>query len=325
MHRKSPMSVPHSVIDMYKKRTHITVLLLLCIAIFCAALTGAAPSHTDLFYVNDYANVLSDETESRILSVARDLEAQTSAQVVVLTVNSLDGEDISDYAVETFRDWGIGDEDKNNGVLILLSTDDREMWVTVGYGVEGTLTDTRLGQLRDNVALPYYRNDDFDTGTLMLFNAIVNELRTEEYGLEQLDGYDPDEFEYTVEDEISDTVLIIVLVIFLVLVASPVLLLFVFLPFADLFHHLRFRRILRTDAARATAYKRQWQKKRKRIRARLFDDKSNRHRGGRGGFGGGGFGGGGFGGSGFGGSGFGGGGFGGGGGSTGGGGAGGGF
>lgn len=169
---------------MTKERKRVSFALILCILILCPILLGAAPSHTDIFYVNDYADVLSDETESHILSTAVELENQTTAQVVVLTVNSLDGEEISDYAVETFRNWGIGDEENNNGVLIVLSVDDREMWVTTGYGVEGTLTDTRLGQLRDTYAIPYYQNDDFDTGTKALFNAIVNELCTEEYGIE---------------------------------------------------------------------------------------------------------------------------------------------
>ena len=179
---------------MAKERKRVSFLLILCILLLCPVLLGAAPSHTDIFYVNDYADVLSDETESHILSTAVDLERQTGAQVVVLTVNSLEGEEISDYAVETFRDWGIGDEEKNNGVLIVLSVGDREMWITTGYGLEGTLTDTRLGQFRDHFAIPYYQNDQFDMGTFVLCNTIVNELRTEEYGLEPLEDFDQNDY-----------------------------------------------------------------------------------------------------------------------------------
>ncbi len=170
--------------------------LLLSLIALCPILLGASPSHTNEFYVNDYADVLSAETEQHIFDTARQLDSETTAQVCVLTVDSLDGEDISEYSVEVFRDWGIGDKDKDNGVLILLSVGDREMWITTGYGLEGTLTDTKLGVFRDTYAMPYYREDDFDTGTIELFNAIVSTVRTEEYGLDPLNGYEDTEYVY---------------------------------------------------------------------------------------------------------------------------------
>lgn len=152
---------------------------ILCPVAFCKT-----PEPTSNFFVNDYADILSDETEQEIQRVAVALQNETTAQVCVLTIDSLDGKDISEYSVEVFRDWGIGNAEKNNGVLILVSLNDREMWVTTGYGVEGTLTDITLGQMRDIYAVPHYSKDDFDTGTRLLFGAIVNELRTVEYGLE---------------------------------------------------------------------------------------------------------------------------------------------
>lgn len=162
-------------------------VLIVCIIAFFTFLIGAAPSHTNDFYVNDYADVLSEETEQKILNTAVTMYNDTTAQIVVLTIDTLDGEDIADYAVETLREWEIGTEDDDNGALIVLSVEDRKVWVSVGYGLEDTLTDIRAGQLQDEYALPYYKNDDFETGTLMLFNAIVNEVRTEKYGLEPLD------------------------------------------------------------------------------------------------------------------------------------------
>ena len=162
----------------------VAAVLVFALALCPTAFAKAVPNHTTEFYVNDFADVLSQETENEIQTHAVSLANETTAQVCVLTIDSLDGEDISEYSVEVFREWGIGNAQTNNGVLILLSVDDREMWITTGYGVEGTLTDTRLGQMRDIYAIPYYSNDDFDTGTRLLFGAIVNELRTVEYGLE---------------------------------------------------------------------------------------------------------------------------------------------
>ena len=176
------------VINVTKTKVFRFVVLLVSIVAFCTFLVNAAPSHTTEFYVNDYADVLSTETETKILNTALSLDNETTAQVVVLTVSDLGGEEISDFAVETLRSWGIGSKDKDNGVLIVLAIEERQVWVSVGYGLEGTLTDMRTGQLQDQYAVPYYKNDDFDTGTLMLFNAIVNEIRTEEYGLEPLNN-----------------------------------------------------------------------------------------------------------------------------------------
>ena len=273
---------------MKKDKKHLSSILLLVIIFLCPILTGAAPAHTQNFYVNDYADVLSDETENELLSSALDLYNQTSAQVVVLTIDNLDGEDISDYAVETFREWGIGDKEKDNGVLIVLSIEDREMWMTTGYGLEGTLTDVRLGQLRDTYALPYYSNDDFETGTSLLFNAIVNEIRTEEYGLEPVEGFEnADSMEYPpVESaQISEKGMFAMLAFF-------------FLPFGIVFgvktyQYVKLLKLFIYDKKHGTTRAKEYAKKLARQRI-ISSHRTSSYRGGHGGFGGGGFGGGGF-------------------------------
>ena len=95
------------------------------------AVYGEIPSATKEFYVNDYAGVFSDTWKENLCQAGEELAADTTAQLVVLTVDSTDGEDISDYAVEVGRKWGIGSKDKNNGVLIVLSASDRKVWVAV--------------------------------------------------------------------------------------------------------------------------------------------------------------------------------------------------
>ncbi len=275
------------------------ISLLLVILALCPILLGATPSHTDRFYVNDYANVLSEETENYIFENALSLDRQTTAQICVLTIHNLNGEDISEYAVEVFRQWGIGDADKDNGVLILLSVDDREMWVTTGYGIEGTLTDTRLGQFRDDYAIPYYSENDFDTGTKELFNAILNCVMEEEYGLDGLDGYSYDDYYgYESEYDTGD------IVGFNLILLAPV----IFLFFSDIYHIYLVIYDKRHGTFRAPTFR----ANRRRILKNIFFYIiiSGRGRGGRSGRSGGGFSGGG-------------GGFSGGGGSTGGGGAGG--
>lgn len=268
------------------KAFRFTTLLVLIIA-FGTLLIGAAPSHTSDFYVNDYANVLSEETEEKILSTALALDNETTAQVAVLTVPNLDGEDIADFAVDTAHSWGIGDKDKDNGVLIVLAIEERQVWVTVGYGLEGTLTDIRTGQLQDQYAVPYYKNNDFDNGTLALFGAIVNEIRVEEYGLTPLEEFEFSNQINTDTIELSEGDVRLFLLIFF----SPLLLIgFVMLcQFFKYLHLLRYDK--KNGTNKATIYRKNYMGTRQAILAILVHGALRgggfRVGGGRGGFGGG--------------------------------------
>lgn len=265
---------------------------------------GAAPDQTSQFYVNDYADILSEDAERKIVNIGDDLCDETTAQVVVLTVESLDGEDIAEYSVEVFREWKIGDKEKENGVLIVFSLNDREMWITTGYGIEGTLTDARVGQIRDTYAMPYYKNDEFEKGTLELYCAIVNYIRTEEYGLDPLTGYEEMDIEMGLTEEPPFGAFLILLI--------PVGL----IVFLLIHHKIKYKRLLAYDKKHGTNLAEEYRETatdigRLLLYTFIFSGNGRGGRGGRGGHGG------------FGGGGFGGGGFRGGGGSTGGGGAGG--
>ncbi len=227
-------------------------MLLAVIVALCPVLLGAAPSHTAEFYVNDYADVLTEETESYIFETARALDSKTTAQVCVLTVDTTEAADISEYSVEVFREWGIGDEEKNNGVLILLSVKDREMWVTTGYGIEGTLTDTRLGVLRDEYAMPYYSQNDFDTGTKELFSAIVSYVMTEEYGLDSLEGYE--DVKMVADSETDGFTSFIITLIFMAIIIDVPLIWYKYLQWYDKRH----------GTQRAKAYRKRQQRMRSR-------------------------------------------------------------
>lgn len=115
------------------------------------------------FYVADYANVLSKETESYIVQTNIDLQQKTGAQIVVVTIPSLDGMDIEQYANTLFRQWEIGSKEKNNGLLLLCSTGDRLFRVEVGYGLEGRLPDGKTGRMQDEYIIPYLKKNDYDT------------------------------------------------------------------------------------------------------------------------------------------------------------------
>lgn len=154
-------------------------LLLLTFQVFFSSLADAEskipPKPTSgSIYVQDYAKLLSPETKSTINAVSKDLENKTKAQVVVVTVPSLDGQPIEDYSLELFRAWGIGDKEKNNGVLLLVALKDRQSRIEVGYGLEGALPDGLTGRIQDQAMIPYFSSGNYDKGIMQGYANIAS-------------------------------------------------------------------------------------------------------------------------------------------------------
>ena len=165
-----------------KKFIVIVFLLVVILLILLTVNVNAVVSPTNDFYVNDYADVLSSETEQYIINTNVNLQEQTGAQVVVVTITSLDGKSIEEYATELFRNFGIGDKEKNNGVLLLCTTGEREFRIEVGYGLEGALPDGKTGRIQDQYIIPYLKQDNYNDGILNGYNAVL-ETVSEEYGV----------------------------------------------------------------------------------------------------------------------------------------------
>ena len=108
------------------------ILLIITFCILLSVKSFAVVSQTKDFFVNDYAGVLTEETKNYIIQTNAELQQKTGAQIVVVTVKSLEGQSIEEYATELFRKFGIGDSQKNNGVLLLCSTGDRLFRIEVG-------------------------------------------------------------------------------------------------------------------------------------------------------------------------------------------------
>lgn len=177
------------------------------------------PTPTNRFFVNDYAAVLSETDADEIYKKGVALKDATTAQVVVVTVDSLDGMQISDYALQIGREWGVGTKEENNGVVILLSEGEREIYIAVGYGLEGALPDSKTGRIIDTYGISHFSNDDFSKGLLSIYSAIVNEVYIE-YGIQPTDNYVPiDLIPQTEEETVSAGKVIISWIVLLVLVA----------------------------------------------------------------------------------------------------------
>lgn len=159
-------------------------MLLFCIILFiCNITVFAVVSPTSAFYVNDYARLLSNETENYIINTNKSLYNQTGAQIVVVTIPSLEGSSIEEYATQLFRNFGIGNSTKNNGILMLLALEEREFRIEVGYGLEGCLPDGKTGRIQDEYIIPYLKQNNWDEGIKNGYNAIIQEVANE-YGVD---------------------------------------------------------------------------------------------------------------------------------------------
>jgi len=126
--------------------------------------------------VVDAANVLSSSARAELTAKLAAFEAKTTDQVVVATVRSLDGRSVEDYANRLFREWKLGQKDKNNGVLLLVAPTERKVRIEVGYGLEGTLTDAISKFIIENSILPRFRAGDFADGITRGVASIIDVL-----------------------------------------------------------------------------------------------------------------------------------------------------
>ena len=143
------------------------ILLLQCFFAACATAAPQIPPKPTAaagIYVQDYAQVLSAEDKRKLLSIGQELDNKTTAQLAVVTVKTLDGQPIEDYALAILREWGIGSKEKNNGALIVVAVQDRRSRIEVGYGLEGLLTDGLTGRIQDQAMIPYFRKGNYAAG-----------------------------------------------------------------------------------------------------------------------------------------------------------------
>jgi len=125
-------------------------------------------------FVTDYAGVISSSDKQFIEAVASEVREKSGAEIAVLTVKTIEPyADIEEFAIETATKWGLGAKDKDNGVLIVLSTGERKLRIEVGYGLEGAIPDGAAGTIMDKYMIPYLRSNDYSTGLKAGFIAVA--------------------------------------------------------------------------------------------------------------------------------------------------------
>lgn len=131
---------------------------------------------TDEFYVNDFANLFTEADKQVMMENAVELaEEYDGIQVVVSTVNSLNGNQIEQYAYSMYEEYGIGKD--SMGILILLSVEDRQVRIETGKTMQAYITDSKSGQLLDNYGMQYFRDNRFAEGLKSVQEAVIAEIR----------------------------------------------------------------------------------------------------------------------------------------------------
>ena len=131
---------------------------------------------TDEFYVNDFANLFTEKDKQVMMENAVKLaEEYDGIQVVVSTVNSLNGNQIEEYAYSMYEQYGIGKD--SMGILILLSVEDRQVKIETGKTMQAYITDSKSGQLLDNYGMQYFKEDRFAEGLKSVQEAVIAEIR----------------------------------------------------------------------------------------------------------------------------------------------------
>lgn len=159
--------------------------------------------------VNDMAGMLSSDQADRLETKLDDYSDSTSTQIAIVTIISLDGSDITQTAYRIGDAWGVGGKNQDNGVVILLSRDDRSVWIATGKGMEGPVPDITAKKIIDNIMLPNFRNGDFYSGLDQGTDAIMK-LASGEF---------VDELGDQQEDKIPVFVIVLIVIIILLIIS----------------------------------------------------------------------------------------------------------
>ncbi len=140
----------------------------------------------------DLAGIIRGDVKGKLNAYLSELEQKTTAQVLVLTVQSLDGEDIEGFSLRTAEKWKLGQKGKDNGVLIVVAVKDKKYRFEVGYGLESVLPDSMVGSIGREDLVPFFRKGDYSAGiftaTLAVIRAIASNEGVQITGLPDLRG-----------------------------------------------------------------------------------------------------------------------------------------
>ena len=147
-----------------KRTSYLKQLVLICLLLQfgCLSLAEDLKKIHPTGYVSDLAGVIQAATKSRLEALCSELEQKTGAQMAIVTVHSLEGESVENYAVDLYKQLGVGSKKDDRGVLLLVSPDERKYRIEVGYGLEPVINDARAGDVGRSM-VPFLRQGDYSS------------------------------------------------------------------------------------------------------------------------------------------------------------------
>ncbi|MBT2637358.1 MULTISPECIES: TPM domain-containing protein [unclassified Bacillus (in: firmicutes)] len=157
--------------------------LLLLLPTGAIAAQNEIPAPVGDIYVQDFANVLSENEKIQLKNIGRSIDDQTTSQIAVLTVDSIGESSIEEYSVEAYRKFGLGTKENDNGVLLVIAMQEKKIRIEVGYGLEGIVPDGKAGRILDEYAIPHLQNGQPNLAVMNTYQALANEVSgTNEFG-----------------------------------------------------------------------------------------------------------------------------------------------
>lgn len=195
---------------------------LLLTLVFCTympayAAASVPPKPTSSDYVYDYGNVIDAATESRLNELSLQLDEATSAQIFVMTIDTIGNLSAAQFGTQVIREWGIGQAELNNGMFIFATTNQgdgqNDVWISVGQGLEGRFPDGKLGRLIDEYMMPHLLYGDYSSAFANIYSAVYNDIG------EEYNWTNPDVRPQQAASEITPETIILAVVLFLILVS----------------------------------------------------------------------------------------------------------
>ncbi|WP_298704590.1 YgcG family protein [uncultured Veillonella sp.] len=194
-HRVTPYKLYHII----TRLVPLLLLLLLSTQVVLAAIP-AKPQNGQ--YVVDQAKVLNSQEINTINAIGTELNRSGKGQLAVVVVPSFEGAAPADYALAVLRGWGVGHKDADNGYVLVVAMNDKQMYLTVGYGLEGILNDAKIGQLLDTYAIPSFKNGHYGEGIVNTVWQTTTLIYPEIKSKENISATVPSQ--NTSSDELSD-------------------------------------------------------------------------------------------------------------------------
>src|SRR5216684_3309837 len=157
------------------KRIHLSRIVVILGLVFLGVSFTAAEDIKQIRptgYVTDLAGVIGAETKARLETLCAEVEQKTGAQMAIVTVGSLEGESVENYAVDLYKQLGVGSKKDNRGVLLLVAPNERKYRIEVGYGLEPVINDARAGDA-GRAMVPFLRANDYGTATVVATHQLA--------------------------------------------------------------------------------------------------------------------------------------------------------